>query len=170
MESCVCICLHVFVHACTKFPASGKLSQYDVTWQKKTQWMRKTERGLQTHTYRLTPPSHPVFHEVRSFLQTSHNIEHRQQRHCNHCWCFVWSCSEQDAQVLYYAHVFDSRADIKQSERGAVRLWERREVEFMAGYISAAAIWLSHFVSWGVRLHSKCPQGGQWRNYNPSIY
>lgn len=25
---------------------------------------------------------------------------------------------------------------------------------------SAAAIWLSHFVSSGVRLHTKCPQGG----------
>lgn len=66
--------------------------------------------GLQKHTgQHLPPPS--LFHEVRLVLLTNH----RQQQHCNRCWCFVWSCGEQDAQVLHYTHISGHKAKWKQN-------------------------------------------------------
>lgn len=54
-----CICLHVFMHACSKFPASSKLPQYDVTWKK--QALNEKNRGRPTNTHTDTSIHTPSF-------------------------------------------------------------------------------------------------------------
>lgn len=112
--------------------------------------MRKTERGLQTHIQANTSLHTPSFTRWDLFygLATMKNTYKNTFLTTAGAWCGV-----------------AVNRSLTQEQT-----WNKVKGEPSTGTIALLQHLVKHFVSWGIRLHTECPQGGQWRNYYLPIY
>lgn len=112
--------------------------------------MRKTERGLQTHIQANTSLHTPSFTRWDLFygLATMKNTYKNTFLTTAGVWCGV-----------------AVNRSLTQEQT-----WNKVKGEPSTGTIALLQHLVKHFVSWGIRLHTECPQGGQWRNYYLPIY